>query len=584
MPKPNTTGRLLSYFKPHKRRLALAILLMGAQALIPGTLVLLIEQVLDQALIAKDGQALAWLPLALVGLYAFGGVLTVARGMLTRSIAWEVITTLRAELFWHLLHLDARWHQKHPTGATLARLTGDVTTIQYGVSGIVTAIQQPLTLVVLLAAAAWMNTTLTLVSIVVLPLVAWPIIHFGRKLRESSRDSLDNMAALTATAAESLEGMAVVSTCGGEKDRSRRFDAINQTQHRLQMEAFLARLLPGPVVELIAAVGVGLVLWVGGQQVFTGEIQAGELIAFMVALGLLNTPLKGISKINNLLQQASAGADNVFAILDTAPAIPDLGTQPAPTQPSTLRFEGVCFDYGENPVLKRIDFEVQAGNVVAIVGSSGAGKSTIAKLISRLIDPVSGSITLNDIHLQNYDLASLRGSLAVVSQEAFLFDESIGTNIGFGTNASHKAIQDAAKTANAHGFIMALKDGYDTQIDAMGMALSGGERQRICIARALLRNAPILILDEATSALDTHSEALVQQALERLMKDRTVIAIAHRLSTIRHADRILVLEDGRIVEQGTHTDLVTAAGPYAKLIGEGHSPSPNQRPCEPSTH
>jgi subfamily B ATP-binding cassette protein MsbA len=561
-----TTRRLLGYFHPHRRRFAFAVLLMGLQALIPGTLVLLIERVLDDVLIAKNDSMLAMMPFVLVGLYLIGGALTVGRGMLTRRIAWDVITQLRSEVFWHIMKLDARWHQKHPTGETLARLSQDVNTVQFGVSGIVTAIQQPLTLLALLGAAAWMNPWLTVVAVAVLPLVAWPISRFGRRLRESSKASLDNMAALSGSAGETLSGMRTVAIFGGEDERGTRFEEANEEQRQLQMRVFLANLMPGPVVELIAAVGVGAVLWVGGQQVFEGEIQAGELIAFMVALGLLNEPLKGISKIHNLTQRAVSGAETLFGILDTTPRIVDDGRLTAPTSPVPLKFEGVHFDYGERPILKDLNFEVGAGEVVALVGASGAGKSTIANLIPRLMDPCLGTILLGGVDLRQYRLSSLRQAIAVVSQEAFLFDDTIAANIGFGTHASPEQIEQAARIANAHGFIGELPQGYLTRIDELGMRLSGGQRQRICIARALLRNAPILILDEATSALDAESEALVQEALERLMKERTVLAIAHRLSTVRNADRIVVIDDGQIVEHGSHDTLVAAEGPYARLI------------------
>ena len=566
MSRPGTTRRLLSYFRPHRKRFALAVVLMALQALIPATLVLLIETVLDDVLIAQDVEMLALLPLLLVGLYVVGGVLTVGRGMLTRGIAWDVITRLRSEVFWHLLRLDARWHQNHATGEAIARLSQDVHTVQYGVSGIVTAIQQPLTLVVLLGAAAWMNPWLTALAVIALPLVVWPIATFGRRLRMTSKASLDNMAELSATAAETLSGMRTVSTFGGESERGTAFDIANETQRRLQMRVFLANLMPGPVIEVIAAVGVGAVLWVGGRQVIAGEILAGELIAFMVALGLLNEPLKGISKIHSLTQRALSGAEGLFTILDTEPTIQDCGVMPAPKEPVDLHFRGVHFDYGDGPVLTDLNVQVGAGEVVALVGPSGAGKSTIANLIPRLMDPVRGSIELNGVDVRQFQLASLRSSIAVVSQEGFLFDDTIAANIGFGMQAPLDAIKRAAKIANAHEFIAALPKGYQTRIDEMGMRLSGGQRQRICIARAVLRDAPILILDEATSALDAESEAMVQEALERLMKDRTVLAIAHRLSTVRNADRILVIEEGKLVEHGPHDALIAAAGPYARLI------------------
>jgi len=256
----------------------------------------------------------------------------------------------------------------------------------------------------------------------------------------------------------------------------------------------------------------------------------------------------------------------LFTILDTEPTIQDCGVMPAPKEPVDLHFRGVHFDYGDGPVLTDLNVQVGAGEVVALVGPSGAGKSTIANLIPRLMDPVRGSIELNGVDVRQFQLASLRSSIAVVSQEGFLFDDTIAANIGFGMQAPLDAIKRAAKIANAHEFIAALPKGYQTRIDEMGMRLSGGQRQRICIARAVLRDAPILILDEATSALDAESEAMVQEALERLMKDRTVLAIAHRLSTVRNADRILVIEEGKLVEHGPHDALIAAAGPYARLI------------------
>ncbi len=566
MKPSDTTLRLLGYFRPHRAWLIFAVLLMALQALIPGILVLLIETVLDEVLIAQDHGTLALMPFAVVGLYLVGGILRVGRGMLTRHIGWRVITDLRDDLFAHMMRLDVRWHQGHPAGASLARLTQDVNTIQYGVSGIVTAIQQPLTLLVLLGVAAWMNLWLTVVAMAILPLVAWPIDRFGRRLRTASRASLDSMAELSEAASESLSGIEVVTTHCGEAARSAHFQSINDAHRRLQMRAFLAKLSPGPVVELIAAVGVGAVIWVGGQQVFAGEIQPGELIAFMIALGLLNEPLKGISKIHELTQQARAGAAGVFRILDTPPAIPDRGEHTAPMTPTPLVFTGVSFSYGEAPVLNDINIELKAGEVVALVGHSGAGKSTIAKLIPRLIDPQKGEIRLNDKDLRAYTLASLRRSIAYVSQDTFLFDDTVEANIAFGTQASQADIEAAAQAANAHDFIMAMPEGYQTRVDARGMRLSGGERQRICIARAFLRNAPVLILDEATSALDVESEAQVKEAIDRLMKDRTVLAIAHRLSTIRNADRIVVLERGRVAEHGDHTALLNAQGPYAKMV------------------
>lgn len=566
-PKAPVIRRLLGYFRPHRSRFFLALVLMSVQSAIPGVLVLLVQRVLDDVLIRQDHEMLAALPFLVVGLYLTNGVITVVRGMLTRTIAWDVITRLRQELFAQYLRLDVAWHQARPTGHLLARLTNDVNNIQYGVSGIVTAVQKPLTLIGLLAAALYMNPQLTALAVVALPVVGWPIARFGRRLRENVRQSLDNLAQLSAVSGETLNGIRVVQAYGAQAARLRRFDADNQTQRRLQLQAFLAQLLPGPVVEAIAALGVGAVLWVGGEQVFRGEVAPGELIAFMVALGLLNEPLKGVAKINNLTQRAVAGAQAVFAVLDTPPAIADTGTEIAPSEPPTVRFNDVCFDYGDGPVLRDLSFEIPAGETVALVGTSGAGKSTIAALIPRFFDASSGEITLGDRPLQSFTLASLRQGMALVTQEPFLMNDSVRENISMGHVFDESAVIQAAKAAHAHGFISALPQGYDTRLDEHGMRLSGGERQRICIARAFLRDAPVLILDEATSALDAESEAVVQDALERLMENRTVLAIAHRLSTIRQANRILVVDGGRIAESGTHAALMDLGGAYARLVG-----------------
>ena len=558
--------RLMGIFARHRLRFVAAVLMMALRALIPGALVILIEQVLDEVLIAKDTQKLAALPFALVGLYAIGGVLRVGQGMLTRHIAWESITRLRKRVFWHMLFLDARWHQRHPTGGLLARMTQDVNTIEHGVTGVVNAIQYPLTLAVLLGTAAWMNPRLALISLVVLPFVAWPIARFGRKLRQSSKASLDNMADLSQSMSETLTGIRVVASMGGERERGAHFDAANEEQRQLQMRTFLAQLMPGPVIELIAAVGVGAVLWFGGKQVFAGEILAGELIAFMVALGLLNEPLKGISKIHSLTQQALSGAEALFSILDQQSNVVDHGTDPAPSEPGPLSFQRVCFDYGDGAVLNDLTFEVPAGSVVAIVGASGSGKSTIANLIPRLLDPTSGRILINGASTNSFPLESLRRRIALVSQDTFLFNASVADNIRFGSTATPTAVEEAARAANAHEFIERMPQGYDTPIDELGQRLSGGQRQRLCIARAILRDAPLLILDEATSALDPESESQVNEALGRLMKGRTVLAIAHRPSTIHRADRILVLEGGAIKEQGNHTELMSKMGAYRNLM------------------
>lgn len=566
---PNTR-RLLGYFAPYKLQLAAAIGMIVIHSAIPGVLVFLIEGVLDDVLIAKDQARLAMVPWALVGLFALNGVLTFGRGMLTRYIAWKVVTTLREELFACYLSQDIAWHQTQPVGELLARLSNDVTNIHYGVSGIVTAVQKPLTLIVLVSAAFYLNAKLALIGMVALPLVVLPIDRFGKRLRKTSRGALDNMASLTGSAAETLSGVRVVQSHNGEVHRQLVFAEENERYRRQKMDAFAALLLPGPVIEMIASVGVGAALWYGGQQVFTGQIQPGELVAFLFAMSQLNTPLKGLAEIQSLTQRALAGSEVVFAALDRTPSVPDEGREELRADRIHLTFEGVSFDYGDGPVLTDLQLDIPPGKTVALVGASGSGKSSAANLIPRFYDPTVGRILINGQDIRSFTLHSLRSHIALVSQEGFLFNDTVRDNIGFGRDADEAEIRAAAKMAHAHDFISALPHGYDTRLDELGMRLSGGQRQRICIARAFLRNAPLLVLDEATSALDTASERLVQEALDRLSQHRTVLAIAHRLSTIRHADEIIVLSNGVVVERGRHEALVEQGGAYARLVrGQG---------------
>ncbi len=559
--------RLLGWFRPYRGRIALAVVLMALHSAVPGLLVLLVEKVLDDVLIARDASMLALVPAALVGLYAANGFLGFARGMITQGISWGVVARMRQALFAALLRQDAAWHQKAPTGTLLARLTQDVDDVQYGVSAIVTAIQKPLTLAVLVAAAASMDPLLTLVALVVLPLVILPIRVFGQRLRAAARDRLDNLAALTGIAGETLAGIRTVQVFGAEAGRSAAFDRENEQQRALRLRAAAARLLPSPIIEIIAATGASVVLWVGGRRVMGGAAEPGELIAFILAITLLNAPLKGLAEVNSLLQRALAGAEAVFAVLDRAPAVPDTGTVALDAREAALAFEDVHFDYGGGEVLRGVSLTIPTGRVVAVVGASGAGKSTLAALVPRLYDPTGGRVTLAGDDLRDLTLASLRRHVAVVSQEPFLFDDSVAANIALGRpDATRAEIEAAARVADAHGFVSALPQGYDTRIDELGLRLSGGQRQRLCIARAVLMDAPVLVLDEATSALDAESEAAVQAALDRAMAGRTVLVIAHRLSTIRDADEIVVLDGGVVAERGTHAGLMASDGAYAALV------------------
>ncbi|MFH1467021.1 MAG: ABC transporter transmembrane domain-containing protein [Pseudomonadota bacterium] len=560
------TRRFVGLFRPHVGGLILGAVLLVVAANIPPAIVLLIKVVLDRVLIAQDQRALLAMPFAVAGLYVLSAAVNIGRGLLTRGIAFKVVERLRSDLMGQYLRLGVAYHQATPTGEQVSRLSADVNNVQYAVSGFATAVQKPITLVGLLIAAFALNPLLAAVAVAVLPLVALPIDRFGKRLRQSTQASLANLAALTALTQELLVGIRVVQAFGGERRARARFDALNHEQYRLQLRAAAAQLIPGPVVELIAAIGVSAAIYVGGRQVFAGAITPGDLIAFLVALGFMNDPLKGLALIASLWQRSTAAAQEVFRILDLEPEVEDAGTLEVPAGPCGLRFEGVGFDYGDGAVLSGVDFALAPGQVVALVGPSGAGKTTLANLVCRFRDPTEGRVLLDGQELRAYSLASLRRRVALVTQDTFLFNDTVAANIAFGRpEASQAEIEAAARAANAHAFISELPRGYDTRIDELGQRLSGGQRQRLCIARAVLADAPILVLDEATSALDTESEALVQEALERLMEHRTVLVIAHRLSTVRRADEIVVVEAGRVVERGCHEALLAAHGLYARL-------------------
>lgn len=560
--------RLLKYLKSYWKRLALAMICMWGVGGMTGASAMLVKNVLDDVFINKDEYMLKLIPIVIIVIYIFKGFFYFFQSYLMFYVGQSVVKDIRDELYSHIQRQPMSFFAKNPTGTLMSRITYDVNMISSAVSDAFSSLlRDSFTVIVLFGVVIYRDWELALIALVVYPFALYPITKFGKKMRKVGSKSQVAMGYITSFLHETIAGARIVKAFGMEQYESDRFAEANERFMKLIMKSRKVRSLTMPVMEFLGAIAVSAIIWYGGFKVMGGKMTTGEFFSFLTALMLLYQPVKKLSTVNNAIQEALAAAERIFALLDREPEIQD---GPSVGEVSTLKekisFSNVYFKYDDENVIDGFNLEVKKGERTAFVGSSGAGKTTLVNLIPRFYDVTGGGIFIDGEDIRNIKISSLRNLIAIVSQETILFNDTVRNNIAYGKKeTSHEEIVGAAKAAFAHDFIMELPDGYDTEIGEQGVRLSGGQRQRLSIARALLKNAPLLILDEATSALDSESEKLVQQALDNLMKDRTSFVIAHRLSTIVGADRIVVLDKGRLAEEGRHEELLKSGGLYAKL-------------------
>jgi len=528
----------------------------------------LIKPVIDDIFVKQNTTGLVLLPLAVIVVFLINGLGRYGQDYFMNYVGEDIIRRLRNMLYDRIQDLSLAFFQKERTGTLMSRITNDVNILKAMVSTAVTSsVRDAATIVGLTAVIFYQNWRMAIIAFFILPVAFWPIFILGRKVRRVSTGCQEAMADLSAFLHETLAGNKIVKAFGMEPHEKRRFFEKTDQLFKLEIKGVIVRALSSPIMEFFGGLGIAFVIWYGGSEVIDGKTTPGTFMSFLACVLLLYDPVKKLSNLNNSFQQGMAAADRVFDIIETRSEIKDPA---APAEivatPHDLTLEKVYFSYGEQDVLKGIDLTVKRGQALALVGMSGGGKSTLANLIPRFFDVTGGRICIDGIDIRQFSIDDLRRQISIVTQEPILFNETVRDNIAYGSpDASEDQIAAAAKAAFAHDFILRFPKGYDTMIGELGGRLSGGEKQRLCIARALIKDAPILILDEATSSLDSEAEAVVQKALENLMIGRTTVVIAHRLSTIAGADRIAVIVSGKIVEQGTHESLLAAKGEYAKL-------------------
>jgi len=561
--------RLLKYVAPYWRIFALALIGMVMVGLTEVALPALMKPLLDGTFVYKDQALMRWMPAVIIAVVVVRGS---AEYMAAYSINWvgnKLVMDLREAMFSKLLGLPTPYYDDHASGNLISKLTYDVTQVTAAGTSVLTVMfKDSVSLVGLLIYMLWLNWKLTLLALVMTPLIVGVVRLISVRLRMSSRSVQQAMGDVTQVLQETIEGHKVVKLFGGQRYEGARFGEQVNRVRRFMMKQTTAAAASVPIVQLLAGLALAAIVYLATQQSSGNEITVGEFVSFITAMLMLTAPLKRITGVNEPLQRGLAAAESVFDLIDQ-PAESDPGRSAIARVDGAIRFDNVSFTYAnaDRPALQGITLTINPAETVALVGASGGGKTTLANLVPRFYRPTGGRILLDGYDLETLTLASLRANIALVSQDVVLFNDSVAANIAYGVmrDTSEADIVKAAEAAHAMEFIRAMPDGLNTLVGENGVRLSGGQRQRLAIARALLKNAPVLILDEATSALDSESERHVQAALETLMQGRTTMVIAHRLSTIERANRIVVLDRGQIAEIGSHRELLAAGGIYARL-------------------
>lgn len=569
MNKNELFPKLIAVLRPYKPKLLIAMVAMMVVGGFNALQAYMVKPLLDEIFFNQNAQWLYLLPLGLLLVFLVKGVFYFIYSYLLETVGQSVIRDLRNRVYAHLNDLPLTFFHKNPTGELISRIINDVSLLQGAVShALIRLIRDFFTVIGLLGVIFYMDWRLALISIFFIPMAALSIVVFGKKFRKLSTSYQTQIGEATSQLHETIAGVRIVKAFCMEGYEKNRFSGKMQRIMDTLMTEARYRCLAHPLVEFLGGIGMALIIWFGGYQVLQGNSTPGTFMAFLTALVMLYEPVKGVSRLNATIQQGAASATRIFALLDICPDIRE-AVDAVEMQPfhRGIVFDKVSFSYESgHRVLKNLNLRVNRGEVLAVVGPSGSGKTTLANLIPRFYEISDGSLCIDGVDIRQLSLASLRSQLALVTQQTILFNDTVRHNIAYGrSDCPEEEIVEAARAAYALDFIKELPFGFDTMIGESGARLSGGQQQRISIARALLKDAPILILDEATSSLDTESEREVQRALENLMQNRTTIIIAHRLSTIKNADRIIVLKDGHLVEEGTHAELLARNGEYSSL-------------------